>query len=532
MKGSLLWRILLVLAVFVVAVIYVLPSFPSVQNSFLADILPKDKVNLGLDLQGGMHLTLGVDVDKAVANSLSQDADDLRTMARDENIVMLRPVTMPGDRLQFVLVKPENQADMDKLLSSRFRQYEVENVRTVDQGRLQYTLKLSPAQRTEISRLAMEQVLKTIRSRIDQFGVTEPDIRPQQDYRIQIQLPGLTDRERAVNIISKTAHLEFKLVDSSVTPEDIAAGRIPPGSEVKPMVVRNPDGTTTEEPIVVKRDVAMTGTYISDARMAFDQFGQPYVSMNFNRRGAELFERITAENVNQRLAIVLDGKVYSAPNIREKIAGGAASISGQFTDAEAGDLALVLRAGALPAPVLVLEEREVGPSLGQESIDQGMVAALIGGLAVVVFMAAYYAFCGLVADVVLALNVLIIMAALALFGATLTLPGIAGIILTIGMAVDANVLIFERIRENLRIKLTPKAAIAEGFSRATLTIVDSNVTTLIATVILYQFGTGPIRGFAVTLSIGIIASMFTAIFVSRVILDIRTKLRPHSPLSI
>jgi len=257
------------------------------------------------------------------------------------------------------------------------------------------------------------------------------------------------------------------------------------------------------------------------------------VSMTFNSRGARIFGRVTGENVKERLAIVLDGEVYSAPVIQDKITGGRAQITGRFSTDEAHDLAIVLRAGALPAPVNVLEERSVGPSLGQESIDKGVKAALLGGALVLLFMALYYSFAGVVADLVLVLNIVLIMAGLAAFGATLTLPGIAGIILTIGMAVDANVIIFERIREEIRRGLTPRAAIDEGYSKATLTILDANVTTVIAAIILYQFGTGPIRGFAVTLTLGILASMFTAIFVSRILFDLWTaKRKPGAALSI
>ncbi|HAS89489.1 MAG TPA: protein translocase subunit SecD, partial [Desulfovibrio sp.] len=265
----------------------------------------------------------------------------------------------------------------------------------------------------------------------------------------------------------------------------------------------------------------------------FDQFNQPYVTLNFNSRGARIFERVTGENIKKRMAIVLDGKVYSAPTIQDKIAGGRASITGSYSTEEAHDLAIVLRAGSLPAPVKILEQRTVGPSLGQESIDKGVSAALVGSALVLIFMLVYYGFAGFVADIVLVLNVVLILAGLAAFGATLTLPGIAGIILTIGMAVDANVIIFERIREELRRGLTAKAAIVEGYSRATLTILDANITTVIAAVILYQFGTGPVRGFAVTLTLGIITSMFTAIFVTRILFDLYTSKRAaDAPLNI
>jgi preprotein translocase subunit SecD len=264
----------------------------------------------------------------------------------------------------------------------------------------------------------------------------------------------------------------------------------------------------------------LTGEYLTDARVQIDsQFNEPYVSIDFDNKGARLFERVTEANVKKRLAIVLDGHVYSAPVIQEKISGGSARITGHFTTEEAHDLAIVLRAGALPAPVEILEERTVGPSLGRDSIEKGILSMIIGGILVILFMGVYYKGSGLIANVCLVLNILLIAAGLAAFEGTLTLPGMAGIILTIGMAVDANVLIFERIREEIRLGKTPNAAVETGFGKATLTILDSNLTTLIAAVVLYQFGTGPVKGFAVTLSIGIVASMFTAIIVARLIFD-------------
>lgn len=277
---------------------------------------------------------------------------------------------------------------------------------------------------------------------------------------------------------------------------------------------------SSESQIVLKDRTLMTGEYISNAEVRIDhQYNQPYVSLEFEPQGARIFERITGENVKKRMAIVLDGTVYSAPVIQERIGGGKASITGSFTMEEARDLAIVLRAGALPAPVKILEQRTVGPSLGKDSIQKGLVASLLGGIVTVIFMVVYYRFSGLIADFALLLNIPLILACLAAFEATLTLPGIAGIILSVGMAVDANVLIFERIREELRLGKTPRAAVETGYERATLTILDSNITTLIAAVVLFQFGTGPVRGFAVTLTIGIVTSVFTAVVVTRIIFD-------------
>jgi preprotein translocase subunit SecD len=273
-------------------------------------------------------------------------------------------------------------------------------------------------------------------------------------------------------------------------------------------------------PFLLREKTLMTGEVLKDAQVRFDEFNQPYVALEFDPRGAKMFDRITAKNVKKRLAIILDDNVYSAPVIQERISGGRAQITGRFTENEARDLAIVLRAGALPAPVKILENRSVGPSLGRDLIDKGLKSIIIGGILVVFFMVIYYKMSGAIADFALILNLILIMGALAGLRATLTLPGIAGIILTIGMAVDANVLIFERIREELRLGKTPRAAIDGGYSKALLTIMDANITTLIAAVVLFQFGTGPVKGFAVTLSIGIVASLFTALFVSRVVFEI------------
>ena len=515
--GSLRWRALLAAFVIVVALIYVLPSIPSVRTSSLGALLPSDEINLGLDLKGGIHLTLGVDLDTALSNAITSVGQDLRVEARERKVPVLRPRLLGTRQLEFTLLKKEQQPEVDDLLKARFGSFEVTTREDAGNGQMRYVLTASESYVKYLEDLTMDQALKTIRNRIDQFGVAEPDIRKQQDNRIQIQLPGLHDTQRAIQIIGQTAHLEFHIVRDDVDAEKAARGIVPPGTEVRPMVRRGADGSQSELPLVVDKEAVLTGEYVADARPGFDNFNQAYVMLTFNSRGAAMFERITQENVRKRLAIVLDGKVYSAPVIQEKIGGGRASITGKFSTAEAQDLAIVLRAGSLPAPVSILEERTVGPSLGQESIDKGIMAAVVGGAAVMLFMVVYYGVSGLIADVMLCVTVLLILAGMAAFGATLTLPGLAGIVLTLGMAVDANVLIYERIREELRKGHTVLSAIHEGFDRATLAITDSNLTTIIAAAILYQFGTGPVRGFAVTLSLGIIASMFTAIFVSRVV---------------
>jgi preprotein translocase subunit SecD len=533
MNGSLRWRIIFTLVVAVVAIAFVLPSFPNLQTSGLKKVLPDSTINLGLDLKGGMHLTLGVDVEKALSNSVAQMGQDIRDEAREEGVLVLRPKVNTQGNLTFVLLKKEQQTSLEDILSSRFSNLKVNGKTVQDDGQVLYNLRLKPEYRDKLEKMTLDQAVKTIRNRIDQFGVSEPDIRKQEDNRIQIQLPGLDDPQRAIQIIGKTAHLEFMLVDEEADVAKAVKGIVPPGDALYQLQQRRADGSYAAQPIVLKNDVVMTGQYITDAKTQFDSYGQAYVSLTFNNRGARIFERVTGNNVKKRLAIVLDGKVYSAPTIQERISGGRASITGHFTTEEAHDLSIVLRAGSLPAPVTILEERSVGPSLGQESIDKGVFSTALGMILVLCFMVIYYRFAGMVADLALVLNIVLILAGLAAFGATLTLPGIAGIILTIGMAVDANVLIFERIREELRKGLSARAAIKEGFGRATLTILDANVTTIIAAIILYQFGTGPIRGFAVTLTLGICASMFTAIFVSRIIFDLwLEKRKPGAKLSV
>jgi preprotein translocase subunit SecD len=351
--------------------------------------------------------------------------------------------------------------------------------------------------------------------------VAEPDIRRQGDKRILIQLPGIQDTQRAKDLIGKTALLEFKLLDETNDVNAALKGTIPRGSEILYQVTEDPEtNRITKNPYLIKKRTLLTGANLTDARVQIDsQYGDPYVSLSFDKKGGRIFGKITGENVNKRLAIVLDDRVYSAPVIQEKITGGQARITGSFTTEEANDLAIALRAGALPAPVIYLEERTVGPSLGADSIRKGLISMLIGGVLVVLFMIIYYKGAGIIANIALILNIILIAAGLAGFQATLTLPGIAAIILTIGMAVDANVLIFERVREELKLGKTPRAAVEAGYDRASLTILDANVTTLIAALVLFQFGTGPVKGFAVALSLGVIASLFTALIMSRLIFD-------------
>lgn len=530
---SLKWRAIIVGVVVVVAILYLIPTMSPNLPEKWRKVLPNRKINLGLDLQGGMHLILEVQADKAVEGTAERAVDDLRETLRSERVPFTTVKRVKSWDIQVELPAGSQQETLKKVVEKNLPVFAWSNVETTAQGTT-VLLEMKPAEVQNIRKLAIAQALETIRNRIDQFGVTEPDIRPEGEDRILVQLPGIKDPQRAVAVIGKTALLEFKLVAEDVTPEQIKQGKLPPGVKVYPM--KSFDAatqTTAQSEIALKDRTLMTGEYITNAQVSIDkQYNTAYVALEFDPQGGRLFERISEANVKKRLAIVLDGVVYSAPVIQEKISGGRASITGSFTMEEARDLAIVLRAGALPAPVTVLEERTVGPSLGQDSIRQGFIASMIGCICVVIFMIVYYRLAGVIADAALLLNIIIVLSGLAAFGATLTLPGIAGIALTIGMAVDANVLIYERIREELRLGKTPRASLDAGYERATLTIFDANLTTLIAAVVLFQFGTGPVRGFAVTLTIGLIANLFTSIVVTRVIFDYLLTYRRMRTLSI
>ncbi|MEJ2658471.1 MAG: protein translocase subunit SecD [Desulfobacterales bacterium] len=500
--SNLSWRALGVSGVIIAAIIYVLPT---INPSFW----PHKKINLGLDLQGGMHLTLEVESNKAVEGTIERISQEIRSDLKKEHIRFVSLNRVQGNRLVAKLKGQKNIDEFDKLLDKEFKNLRILS-RTSEGDVLTLQMDLPNKEVEQIKKMATEQALETIRNRIDQFGVSEPDIRRQGENQILVQLPGIKDTKRAIALIGKTALLEFKLVDETHNLDAALKGEVPPGSEILYGVKQDP---TTHRiyktPYLLKKRTLLTGAHLTDARVQID----------FDKKGARDFERITGENVKKRLAIVLDNKVYSAPVIQEKIAGGKARITGHFTTEEARDLAIALRAGALPAPVKILEERTVGPSLGTDSIRKGLISMLVGGILVVVFMIIYYNVSGIIADFALILNILLIAGGLAGFQATLTLPGIAGIILTIGMAVDANVLIFERIREEMHIGKTPRAAVDAGYDRATLTILDANVTTLIAALVLFQFGTGPVKGFAVTLSLGVISSLFTGLVLTRIIFD-------------
>ncbi|MGD9763917.1 MAG: protein translocase subunit SecD [Candidatus Binatia bacterium] len=531
MNTSLLYRTLLMLGLTLAAIVILLPTIWQPLPDWLG-FLKSSKVSLGLDLQGGTHLVMQVDTDQAVSNSLEVNADELRRELRKAG-VRAPKVERVGTGLQ-VTIPADQRSTLIDVVAERYPNLKVGESETAD-GTLVQRLGLSAEEIRAIKQAAVEQSLETIRNRVDQFGVAEPIIQRQGERDLLIQLPGVQDPERAKELIGKTAVLEFKLV-RDVNAEPFAKGNqtLPSGTEVLYEIMKSPSGERRKgAPLLLESQTLMTGDVVTDARVRpGDLPGSRIVSLDLNQRGARLFGEITAANVRRRLAIVLDDTIYSAPVIQEAIPGGKAVISGSFTTEEAKDLAIVLRSGALPAPVSVAEERTVGPTLGRDSIRQGIRSFIVAGALVMLFMVIYYRFAGLLADMALIWNVLFMVAALAAFNATLTLPGIAGIVLTLGMAVDANVLINERIREELRLGKSPRAAVEAGYDRALPAILDSNITTLLSGIILFQFGSGPIKGFAVTLCIGLVSHVFTAVVGTRLVWDYLLSRRQLRSVSI
>ncbi|NWF76335.1 MAG: protein translocase subunit SecD [Nitrospirae bacterium] len=528
MKKKILWRLILIIITIILAFIFFLPNTPlfKYMPEWWKNNMPHKGIILGLDLQGGLHLVFEVEGDKAVEITTERYASGLKDLFTKKKLSA--DVTVSGLTIKINPSTPEIRKTIE------------ENYPALtfigEGGTLVY--KISDKEVKRIKDNAADQALETIRNRIDQFGVAEPTIMRQSENEIVIQLPGIKDPKRAIDLIGKTAQLEFKIVDdespiAAELPQSIIpgeeelflqqfAGKIPEGDEILfEKRINRETGEIRKIPILLKKQAVLTGDLLSDAKVNIDsRFNEPYVSISFNNAGAKLFEEITAANVKKRLAIILDNTVYSAPVIQERIPGGNAQITGSFTIDEAKDLSIVLRAGALPAPLNMLQNVTVGPSLGRDSINAGKIAGIIGTIAVVVFMIFYYRLSGLIADFALVLNIILLLGAMASLNATLTLPGIAGIILAIGMAVDSNVLMFERMREELRAGKTPASAVDSGYHKAFWTIFDSHVTTLITAAVLFQFGTGPIKGFAVTLSLGVAINLFTALVGTKTIFDI------------
>ncbi len=464
------------------------------------------RINLGLDLQGGSYLLLKVEMDAVVEERLSNIAETIRVDLRGARIG-IRNLTTTKDSVEFDLRNTDDRiAAMQIFIAATGNDMEVADTASG------YTASFSKDGLKNLSITTVNQAIEIVRTRIDETGTKEPIIQRQGQDRILVQLPGVDNPEDVKRLLGKTARLSFQLVDVTTSASEAqASGRIPAGSEILPSY--DDSGGV----YLVRKRVLISGDMLDDARPAFDQNNEPVVSFQLNSQGGARFGKITGTNIGRPFAIILDGRVVSAPVIRGQIFSEG-QISGGFTITESDELSLLLRAGALPAPLSVLEERSVGPGLGSDSIAAGKTASIIGLLAVIIFMIASYGQFGVIAVIALGINIIILVAALSLIGATLTLPGIAGIVLTIGMAVDANVLIFERIREDLSLGKTITSSVNSGFSQATATIIDANLTTLAAAIFLYFLGSGPIKGFSVTLAIGVLTSMFTAVMVTRMLI--------------
>jgi preprotein translocase subunit SecD len=534
--------------IIVVSLVFFIPSVPALYQplpAWLKSVLPNKGITLGLDLQGGIHLVLEVEEERAVEIAVDRSVNAIQDLLVDKKLPVESVKRTASNQVTLTFQNGELKSQIQKIMEDFPSFVEVDSQGT--SATIVYEIKDAEIKRIKDS--AINQALETIRNRIDQFGVAEPLIQRQGLKQIVVQLPGIREPKRAKDLIKETALLEFKLLDEASKlamdlpqrvpkgkEEDVLKqfeGKLPEGDQILfEKVVEKDSGRESRIPYLVKKRVMLTGDVLSDARVSIGQFNEPYVSVTFDAKGAREFDRITGDNVKKRMAIVLDNTIYSAPVINERISGGRAQITGTFTTQEANDLAIVLRAGALPAPLKIIQDLTVGPTLGQDSIQKGVRATLFAGILVVVFMMVYYKMSGVIADFALVLNLICLIGALAALNATLTLPGIAGIILTIGMGVDSNVLIFERIREELRQGKPVRLAVDSGYDKAFLTIVDSHVTTLITGLVLFLFGTGPIKGFAVTLCLGITINLFTALVGTKTVFDWINQRRKMSELSI
>src|SRR5436309_4246073 len=515
------WKVLLICGICALGVLLSLPNLLTpAQLALLPSVIPHKQVALGLDLRGGSYLLLHVDVAAAQHDRLNTIIDSVRNTLRDAHIGYTG-LNVEGDAITFTIRDTDRIEEAKRALAKDDPDLVVE-IAPDGTG----TMKFSTVATETRRRQAVEQSIEIIRRRIDETGTKEPTIQREGQDRILVQLPGVDNPQRIKDLLGKTAKLTFQLVDQSVTVEDARRGRLPPGDEILPSVDEGRGRGGGAGSYVVRKRVMVGGDTLVDAQATF-QNNEPVVSFKFDSVGGKKFGDATRENVGKPFAIVLDNKVISAPVIREPILGGSGIISGSFTVQSASDLALLLRAGALPAPIQILEERTVGAELGADSIHAGTVASIVGVALVIIFMVLFYGLFGVFADIALFFNLCLMLAALSVLGATLTLPGIAGIALTMGMAVDANVLIYERIKEELRSGRTVLSSLEAGFTRAFGTILDSHVTTLVAGILLYWLGSGPVKGFAVTLSIGVLTSLFSAILVTR--LQIVTWVRQAKP---
>ncbi len=488
------YRLIIFIVAMIFGVVMSIPSFLQTEKGA--------KINLGLDLQGGLHMLLGVKTDQAIKSKMKTIASSIK-FTTDDNDIIIDDLKSRGETITFELLDKDEVQYIDKMLAD----IQGLNVKKDD---LKYSITLTELEKKSVKDYAIKQAIDTIRNRLDQFGLAEPTVAKQGKDKILVELPGIKtaeDEKRARELIAKPAYLQMMAVDEKradqvYTLTDAQAAEY--GDVILPDINKKEKHLLKEVPI-------LDGSMLTDARVAFNQSNQPIINFSLNSAGAKIFGNFSGDNVGNRMAVVLDGIVYSAPVIRERIGGGSGQISGAFSMAEASDVAIALRSGALLAPVELLEKRSVGPSLGADSIKASMIALMLGFALVFFFMIFYYGYAGVIADVALLVNLFLIIAVMAMFGATLTLPGMAGIVLTVGMAVDANVIINERIRELLHSGASIKTAIEKGYSNAMTAILDANITTLIAAVVLYAYGTGAIKGFSLTISIGILASMLTAI---------------------
>jgi len=512
---SLRWRAIWVVATVVLFGYYALANFASEEARIDSPLLPDNDLRLGLDLRGGIHWVIGVKLGATEEHELSFLKGLLEDELERENVVVGK-IDIVDQKLRVETFTNEARAAVRDWIGDSDQIVEVGSDPEL------VTLELSDLRREQVREQGMSQVLEVLRRRIDDpmKGIPDSVVTQQGDDRVLVQIPGgSVDRTRAREMLRVTGFLEFKIVLDTAPTEELLRDKYPDGVLPEDTTIAFERDKETDRVLaayLVRKEADLTGDYLTDARPGFDNQQRPQVDFSFNPAGGELFQALTEANIEERLAIILDDRVYSAPTIRSRIATRG-TISGRFTVDEASDLSVILRAGSLSVPVVIEEERTVGPALGADSIRQGVTAMVVGLAAIVLFMTFYYRLSGLYACVALVVNLLLLVGVMSMFEATLTLPGLAGMVLTVGMAVDANVLIFERIREELRAHKTPRAAISTGFNKAFLTIMDANITTLGTAIVLYNYGTGPIKGFAVTLSIGVVTSVFAALVVTRLL---------------
>ena len=556
MNTTLKLKLVFLASVILIAIVTIVPSFYSQTPGWWKTYMAPEGLRLGLDLQGGMHLVLKVNLEKAEENALEFAATDIKDSLAEQSISAVRTSSSSADTIIFTLPNASAVDQVREIVNEDFPDITA-RIEAKEGSFPRIFLTLKEEKKEYIKVHAVEQSLEILRNRIDQFGVAEPVILRQGDHEIVIQLPGVKNPKRALKLLGDTAQLEFKMVADStglnlrqLVDQVRTSGQWSDGESIKKLnralesrlpentsihFEKNIDKKTGREsltPLLIENKILMAGEMIKDAQVRIGgSFNEPYVSLDMTGRGGKVFATITEKNVGRRMAIVLDEIVRSAPVIRERILGGSAQISGSFTHEEAADLAIVLRVGALPAPVDIIQNMTVGASLGQDSINKGLSSGIFGAILVLSFMIIYYRTSGIIANSALILNILFLFTGLAILNATLTLPGIAGIVLSIGMAVDANVLIFERMREEYALGKSVRSSIDNGFGKAFLTIIDSQVTTLITALALFMFGTGPIKGFAITLSLGIIFNLFASLFYARTIFDTVNAIKPMKKLS-